>query len=226
MPSSSPVLRLLAIGALTLPAAGLAASIPAGRSVLSAPCGPPISAAQSVARVSADIRAAQGKPTKEGLAYLAAASGKASPAAPLAAPVSDDGYSVGAAIVATDAKPVVTESVTETPAATAPAAAPPARSLSALRPLGATGAIGFNCGPGFTANLIWYCSPGSECTTTWHFFIHAAMNKYAGACPIVNRYSCQVYALAKPGSGDQVAFATAAQTRPGVPVVADKWCSY
>ena len=180
-----------------------------------------LSPEQTRARVAANITAARGKPTEAGRTLLR--SRPESPVAGLVASLSDDSYEVESTIVATDAQPP-----TEAPGTSMSYRLQAANAIAAptkrARAAGATITY-FTCGPGFQANLIWYCRPGSSCTTRWYFWARGPLSR-TSYCSIVNRYSCQVYATADPPYFDSVMYATMTQSMPGAPVIGDKWCSW
>jgi hypothetical protein len=121
--------------------------------------------------------------------------------------MNDSDYDVESYITSTDAQPT----------GISPSSAGPSKSWD-----GAT-IVHFYCNFDVAANVIWYCRPGSTCTTRFYFLFHAAIAR-TGGCSIVNRYSCQVYARADPPYYDLVNYATVTQSQPGAPVVGDKWC--
>jgi hypothetical protein len=185
-----------------------------------------LSPEQSVSRVAANITAGRGKPTAAGRTFLQTRS-STSVASAVRSLAEDDEYVVDSTIVSTEAQPPAAAAEPSAGLAALRRATSRSKLLSVTRPARAAGATitYFNCGLGFQANLIWYCRPGSSCTTRWYFWLHGAIGR-TSYCSIVSRYSCQVYATANPPSYDAVTYATMTQSMPGVPVVGDKWCSW
>ncbi len=169
---------------------------------------------RSVRRVAKNIREARGRPTKAGGMFIRAAADPSAPIDYIGTPGDEaaadaaaaEGYVVSSQIVATDV-------------------IPPAYSLASADQAESSRITYFSCGPGFRANLIWYCAPGSSCTTRWYFWFRGPLAR-TSYCSSVYRYPCQVYASADPPYFDTVMYATVTQSQPGPPTIGDKWCSW
>jgi hypothetical protein len=188
---------------------------------------PNLTLAQTAQRFADNIKSDAGDPTATGKAFLAAAAtGSYGQVATLVGYASNASGSATSAGSAVTTNTVVGFMLTGRQGATA---AVQTQSAIAQRTLAsshhATGANIWlpSCGFNVRATAIWYCGPGSQCSSEGHFSDGSSQVVNNGGCSIVNTYSCQVGTVATPHA-TSVTEIDIFQTRVGSPTFGDRWC--